>query len=187
MQNKEIEFLRRLTPEVAMQNHILPLLEFGHTDGAPVMVLPLCSHSLAEVYEQRTDAAFPFDGATLVRWIGQIAVALKTVHTLPGKPGEPGKFSHRDLKMQNVLVKDNDLYLSDYGIVKRIGHNLTFSLAGTPDWGAPEMLLPKKLDNGDPIFQFDESADLYPLGLLIHALVTGNYTRAQGQVADQII
>ncbi|MDM8555190.1 DUF1566 domain-containing protein [Desulfococcaceae bacterium HSG7] len=182
VQKKEIEFLRRLTPEIAMQNHILPLIDFGQSDDAPVMVLPLCDRSLAEVYEQRTETSFPFDGVTLVRWIGQIAAALKTVHALGGKPGEPGKFSHRDLKLQNVLVKDNNLYLSDYGTVKRIGHHLTFSLAGTPNWGAPEMLLPKKIDKGEPIYKFDESADLYPLGLLIHALVTGNYTSAQGDV-----
>jgi len=184
VQNKEIEFLRRLTPEVAMHNHILPLLDFGRFSDAPAMVLPLCSHSLAEVYGQRTDSSFQFDGATLLRWIWQIAAALKTVHTLPGKPGEPGKYSHRDLKLQNVLVKDNDLYLSDYGTVKRIGQDLTFSLAGTPNWGAPEMLLPKKYDHGEPTYQFDESADLYPLGLLIHILVTGNYTRAQGEIVD---
>jgi len=184
VQNKEIEFLRLMTPDEARQHHILPILDFGQFDAAPVMVLDLCSHSLAEVFVQRTDVSFPFDGATLVRWIGQIAKALKKVHTLPGKPGEPGRFSHRDLKLQNVLVKDNNLYLSDYGTVKRIGQKLTFSLAGTPDWGAPEMLLPKKLDKGEPIYQFNESADLYPLGLLIHALVTGNYTRGQGKVVD---
>ena len=109
VQNKEIKFLRRLTPEDAMQNHILPLIDFGQYDDTPVMVLTLCDCNLAEVYEQRTDTSFPFDGATLVRWIGQITVALKTVHTLGGKPGEPGTFSHRDLKLQNVLVKDNKL------------------------------------------------------------------------------
>ena len=184
VQNKEIEFLRRLPPDLAMHNHILPLSDFGQFNDAPVMVLPLCSHSLSKVYEQRTDAFFSFDGATLLRWIWQIAAALKTVHALPGKSGEPGKFSHRDLKLQNVLVKDNYLYLSDYGTVKRIGQDLTFSLAGTPNWGAPEMLLPKKFDHGEPIYQFDESADLYPLGLLIHILATGNYTRAQGEVVD---
>ncbi|MDM8524251.1 SUMF1/EgtB/PvdO family nonheme iron enzyme [Desulfococcaceae bacterium HSG8] len=184
----EIEFLRGIGSEVAAQYNLLPLLDNGKYKNYPVMVLPLCEHNLNYIYEQRRDqvisgqGSFPFDGARLLQWIGQIANALEKLHDIKT---EEGTFIHRDLKFTNILVKENNLWLCDFGTVKIVENALTTSLAGTPEWGAPEMLLPVEITDG-PRYKLTPAADLYSLGLIIHALITGNFPVSQGELMRQI-
>ncbi|MDM8551252.1 DUF1566 domain-containing protein [Desulfobacterales bacterium HSG2] len=179
----EIEFLERIGPEQALGQNILPLLDSGEYEENPVMALPLCRHSLNQVYVQRRDEAeFPFGGTDLLRWIEQIANGLNALHHIST---EDGAFIHRDLKFGNVLIKDGDLYLCDFGTVKFVGHDFTISLAGTLEWGAPEMFIPAEVLNGRPRYELTPAVDIYSLGLIIHALLTGNLPAAQGKIQDQ--
>lgn len=51
---------------------------------------------------------------------------------------------HRDLKPENVLIgQDGYLQLCDFGFCKKIDQNRTYTLCGTPDYIAPEIILNK--------------------------------------------
>ncbi|MDM8523290.1 SUMF1/EgtB/PvdO family nonheme iron enzyme [Desulfococcaceae bacterium HSG8] len=179
----EIEFLRRIGPEQAQQQNILPLLDSGEYEDKPVMVLPLCENSLNHIYVQRRDeTGFPFDTATLLRWTDQIARALAVIHNIRV---EEGAFIHRDLKFTNILVKNKELFVCDFGTVKIVEHGFTTSLAGTLEWGAPETFIPREISDGKPRYELTPAVDMYSLGLLIHALITGNFPSAQGKIQDQ--
>jgi len=51
---------------------------------------------------------------------------------------------YRDLKLENILVEDTGyLKLIDFGVSKKLDLNVrekTFSIRGTPEYYAPEML-----------------------------------------------
>lgn len=48
---------------------------------------------------------------------------------------------HRDLKPENILIGiDGYVLLCDFGFCKKIDKNRTYTLCGTPDYMAPELI-----------------------------------------------
>ncbi|XP_027949432.1 testis-specific serine/threonine-protein kinase 5-like, partial [Eumetopias jubatus] len=75
---------------------------------------------------------------------------------------------HRDLKCENILLDDQGLLkLTDFGFANRLGlkNSLLSTFCGSVAYTAPEILMSKKY-NG-------EQADLWSLGIILYAMVTG--------------
>jgi serine/threonine protein kinase len=71
---------------------------------------------------------------------------------------------YRDLKPENILInQDGYLKLTDFGFAKVIEHR-TYTLCGTPEYIAPEVLLNK--GHGKPV-------DWWTLGILIYEMIVG--------------
>jgi len=71
---------------------------------------------------------------------------------------------YRDLKPENILIsKDGFLKLTDFGFAKAIEYR-TYTLCGTPEYIAPEVLLNK--GHGKPV-------DWWTLGILIYEMIVG--------------
>ena len=73
---------------------------------------------------------------------------------------------HRDLKPENILItRDGYCKLTDFGFAKVIPPGeRTFTLCGTPEYLAPEVLLNK--GHGKPV-------DWWTLGILIYEMIVG--------------
>lgn len=108
-------------------------------------------------------------GPLPLEWVWTIAdqllSALGTAHSVG--------VVHRDVKLQNVLLLDSSMELhtklTDFGIARQIGGDLTALTAtgqviGTPDYLSPEQVL------GEP---GGPSSDLYSLGIVLYELITG--------------
>jgi serine/threonine protein kinase len=98
---------------------------------------------------------FKNDGAKF--YASEIALALGHCHSK--------SIAYRDLKLENVLVdRSGHVKITDFGFAKVVRRTLTYTLCGTPDYQAPELIL----GHGH-----DMSVDWWALGILIFELLTG--------------
>ncbi|XP_069847960.1 testis-specific serine/threonine-protein kinase 5-like isoform X3 [Dipodomys merriami] len=75
---------------------------------------------------------------------------------------------HRDLKCENILLDDQGfLKLTDFGFANCTGpkNSLLSTFCGSVAYTAPEILMSKKYKG--------EQADLWSLGIILHAMVSG--------------
>jgi ActR/RegA family two-component response regulator/predicted Ser/Thr protein kinase len=120
---------------------------------------------LAMEYFPRGDLARrlrePCSVAAGLAYVRRIAVALQAVH-------EAG-LVHRDLKPQNVMLRDDDeIVLIDFGLAKNLhnghGSTRTQGLRGSPYFMSPEHA------QGLPV---DRRSDLYALGVILYEVLAG--------------
>jgi len=126
-------------------------------DGSQFIVMEyVAGHSLAQLLADEQ----PLEIAEATRVAGRVADALRAAHG--------AGILHRDIKPANVMVADDGtVKLLDFGIARRLdGTTLTqaASVVGTAAYMAPERAL------GRP---GDARADIYSLGCLLYAMLTG--------------
>lgn len=134
--------------------HILPIYDYGQADGVPYIAMRfLGGGSLEQVIRRGLPKL-----SELEKPLRQIAQALDFAH----RQG----VIHRDLKPGNIMLDEHgNAYLSDFGIARVLGSNLTGSMiVGTPAYMSPEQA------NGLPI---DGRSDIYALGVVVFEMLTG--------------
>ncbi|MBZ0275487.1 MAG: serine/threonine protein kinase, partial [Anaerolineae bacterium] len=135
--------------------HILPIYEYGKAEDVPYIAMRyLAGGSMAQMVRRGVP-----DLRDLDKPFKQIAEALDHAH----RQG----IIHRDLKPGNIMLDENgNAYLSDFGIARVLGSNLTGSaIIGTPAYMSPEQA------NGLPL---DARSDIYAMGIVLFELVTGH-------------
>ncbi len=152
-------FMERFEREVEVISHlehphILPIYDYGQQDGIPYIAMRyLGGGSMAQMIRRGVP---PLED--LERPFNQIAQALDYAH----RQG----IIHRDLKPGNIMLDEGgNAYLSDFGIARVMGSDLTGSaIIGTPAYMSPEQA------NGLAI---DARSDIYSLGVVLFELITG--------------
>ena len=103
----------------------------------------------------RNEKTFPNDVGLF--YISEIALALEYLHSL--------KVAYRDLKPENLLIEqDGHIRITDFGLAKRIVDK-SYTLCGTPDYIAPEIILGTGHDQG---------VDWWSLGVLMFEILAGH-------------
>lgn len=97
-----------------------------------------------------------FDNNTAKFYAAQIVAIFEYLHAQD--------FIYRDLKPENLLLdQDGYIKITDFGFAKRVAFK-TYTLCGTPEYIAPEVLLNKGHGKG---------VDWWTLGILIYEMLAG--------------
>ncbi|MFM7034351.1 MAG: serine/threonine-protein kinase [Planctomycetia bacterium] len=152
---QEIETLKALR-----HPGIVQLLAYGEDDGQPYFAMELVR---GQPLDKLLRGGRSFTWQETITLAGAVARALKVAH-------DSGAV-HRDLKPANLLLPDGgalaDVKLADFGIAKFFGgsgHTAAGNVVGTAEYMAPEQAA------GKPV---DARADIYSLGLVMFAMLTG--------------
>jgi hypothetical protein len=146
--------------------NIVAVTDVGLLDGLPFQVLELVDGINAQQLLQRAGGALPLEVALAIA--GEVAHALDHAHTAVDAAGVVLGVVHRDVKPSNILVSwAGDVKLADFGIAlarDRSSRTETGMVAGTLGFMAPEQRTRAEVDG---------RADVFALGLTLHALITG--------------
>lgn len=139
---------------------IVQLLAYGEDDGQPYFAMELVR---GQALDKLLRSGRHFSWRETVTVAAAVTRALKVAH-------DSGAI-HRDLKPANLLVPEKgtlaDIKLADFGIAKFFGasgHTAAGNVVGTAEYMAPEQAA------GKPV---DARADIYSLGLVMFAMLTG--------------
>lgn len=98
-----------------------------------------------------------FDETLTKFYAAQVILAFEYIHYLG--------MVYRDLKPENILIdKDGFLKITDYGFCKKIDDQRTYTLCGTPEYLAPEIIMSQG---------YNKSVDWWALGVLIYEMAAG--------------
>jgi serine/threonine protein kinase len=153
--HREIKFLQTLD-----HPNILPLLTSEQIGGFLLYVMPFAQGgSLSMMLRER--AYLPLDESLDVT--RDVAAALDYAHEQ--------NIIHRDIKPGNILFRDGEALLCDFGVARAIveagGEHLSSSglIIGTPSYMSPEQASGKS--------QLDGRSDVYSLGCVVYEMLVG--------------
>ncbi|MCJ1393372.1 serine/threonine protein kinase, AGC [Xylographa bjoerkii] len=119
------------------------------------MLLDYCPGGEVFTYLRR---ARRFNETTSRFYAAEIALILEFLHDVEGT-------AYRDLKPENILIdSEGHLKLVDFGFAKKIGDTQTYTLCGTPEYLAPEVI--KNTGHGTAV-------DWWAFGILIYEFLVG--------------
>ncbi len=149
---REIEALSQLS-----HPHIVQFIESGNDAGKYYYVMEyVAGKSLEEIVEDHGRLGW----RETLEIALQVCPALKHVH-------DHG-IIHRDLKLSNILVRDDGIVkLTDFGIAKVFSNShltQTGGVVGTAEYLSPEQAM------GKPV---TKKSDIYSLGVVLYCLLTG--------------
>lgn len=100
-----------------------------------------------------------FDEGMARFYAAEIVLVLEYLHE------QQGGVAYRDLKPENLLLDgEGHIRLVDFGFAKRLGSTETYTLCGTPEYLAPEVIHNKG---------HTTAVDWWALGILIYEFLTG--------------
>lgn len=150
--------------EIKADNVIL--YEFMH-DGKifgeypPYIIMEFANQgSLQHLLEQRRETKTHFTNFELAQIFLQLACGMKCINSI---------LVHRDIKPDNILIVDNVLKITDFGLAKyaeATTRNVTFKGYGTKAYCAPEVWKNEK----NTIYM-----DIYSMGIVFYEIATLKY------------
>lgn len=119
------------------------------------LVIDYCSNGSLDVFVREKNSNYTL--VDVLNWGYQLADALSFLHS--------NKIIHRDVKMQNILLKDNlqSLVLTDYGTATQLGKSWMTDNVGTPITMAPEVFAYN---------QYAEQCDTYSWSIVLWQLIS---------------
>ena len=164
---KEVSFMKIM--EDVNNENIVKLYDFFKDDECIYIVMELCDENLETFIETKKK----LNEKEIFEILSQLNNSFKIM--------VKNKIVHRDLKLENILLKyknknknDYILKLTDYGVSKKmINESKLKTCIGTPHFMAPEVL---DIENGEKEKNiYNDKCDLWSLGIIIYKLFFGKF------------
>lgn len=159
-ENKEIDIIKTLcyNSDGVKQTHenIIQVLNIIEANDLTYIIFELCEMNLidfANEYELNED--------NILKIMRMILLGINFIHNKG--------IIHRDIKLSNILIKNNIIKICDFGLSCFENTN-NFSLCGTIDYMAPELLNTKNDNKGEKLC-YTNKIDLYSVGILAKMLL----------------
>jgi serine/threonine protein kinase len=139
--------------------NIVSLYDISCDSKKVYMILEYCKYGDLSNFQNKR----PMREIYIQNFVTQLSDGLKYLRDL--------NISHRDLKPQNLLIKDNTtLKISDFGLAKEYRRNemdedLKQTYCGSPMYMSPEIL---------NYNSYDTKSDLWSIGIILFEMITGN-------------
>jgi serine/threonine protein kinase len=152
-------FIREARAAAELEHpNIVPVYDAGEVEGRLYLAMKFVEGSdLAHLLEQETTLA-PDRALALLE---QLASGLDAAHS--------NGLIHRDVKPANALLEGDRLYLTDFGLTRRVDSTRPLTAAGRAV-GTAAYLAPEQI-RGEPL---DRRVDVYALGCVIYQCLTGH-------------
>ncbi|KAF5295572.1 hypothetical protein FQR65_LT10435 [Abscondita terminalis] len=156
----------------AVRFHFLVYLEYFFKDNVYLfLVMPFINggEMFSHLREMRK-----FEENLSKFYAAQVILAFEYLHCLG--------MVYRDLKPENILIDLNGyIKITDYGFCKKVDEQRTYTLCGTPEYLAPEIILSQG---------YNKSVDWWSLGILIYEMNAGYppfYAREPMKIYEKIV
>jgi hypothetical protein len=149
---RELQICRRVS-----HPNVVRVFDLGRFEGGIFITMELLEGQMLEDAIVK-DQPIPLERIRF--YLSEIAAGLQEAHSLG--------IVHRDLKPSNVMVTGRRLKILDFGIARMTGFDNRLTRTGFA-FGSPMYMSPEQL-LGQPL---DGRSDLYALGILAYALITG--------------
>ncbi|TWU34583.1 Serine/threonine-protein kinase PrkC [Novipirellula aureliae] len=139
--------------------NIVPIYTTGQQDGSHYLAMRLVDGRSLSQWSAEENVTR--DAKTIAKWGAQVAGALAHAH-------QRGVI-HRDIKPSNLLVEQDHVWLTDFGLARRFDDlrmSMTGAMLGTPNYMSPEQATPDRHPT-------DHRSDIYSLGATLFELLTG--------------
>ena len=149
--------------------NIVKAYDFYYRDKTGFMVLELADcdlHSFVENNKVETSiGSIGLSESVAKRWFYQILSAVSYLHD--------NNIAHRDLKLENILVKDNSVMLADFGFSQKIDgdNSLSNKCGGTIYFLSPELIRSVKTRSLWCLYK----TDIWALGVILYAMLLGKF------------
>ncbi|KAI9812768.1 MAG: serine/threonine protein kinase, AGC [Pycnora praestabilis] len=155
---KQVEHVRNernVLAAVAGHPFITTMITSFSDEESLYMLLEYCPGGEVFTYLRR---ARRFDEPTACFYAAEIVLILEFLHEREG-------VAYRDLKPENILIDgEGHLKLVDFGFAKRVGNMETYTLCGTPEYLAPEVIQSKG---------HSTAVDWWAFGILVYEFLVG--------------
>ena len=161
--NKELEREKNILSKCKSTN-IIKLYDFIETEDYYDLILEKCDTDLNSILEKRKRG---FSIIEIRNIMNQLNNAFRIL--------ESKNIIHRDIKLENILVKYNNrskedftVKLADFGLSREISNKIKIddSFCGSPDTMAPEILYELPYNN---------KADLYSIGMIMYQMYYNHF------------